>query len=229
MYWFIRFAFCTKKPLDHTVYDQWQAVSDKKISNDGKWLVYTVNPQQGDGETIVQSFDRMYRKVIPRGYNATITEDSKYAIVKIRSYFKTIREARIKRKMADDMPKDSLAIITLGQDSITRIPRVKSFKIPKRTGGTWLSYLHEKGLNEPKTRYVPDSLSEMTSLTRMVDSLIYVADSLRNMAQEIKAKGIMALLVREKKTVALHSGQARKGPNSCFGIYPPAWVNNLIL
>lgn len=188
-----------KKPLDHTVYDQWQSITNKKVSNNGKWFVYTVNPQEGDGETIVQSFDNTYHKVIPRGYSTTITEDSKYAIVKIRSPFKILREARIKRRMTDDMPKDSLAIITFGMDSILKIPRVKSFKTPENAGVAWLSYLHEKGVNEPRTRFVPDSLSETTSLTRMVDSLMYMADSLRNMAQEIKAKGKMALMVQEKK------------------------------
>src|ERR1700712_2787971 len=84
--------FAQKKSLDHSVYDQWQSVPDKKLSNDGKWLVYTVTPQEGDGETVIQSFDKTYRKVIPRGYNTIITEDSKYAIVKIRAYFKSTRD-----------------------------------------------------------------------------------------------------------------------------------------
>lgn len=193
-----------KKPLDHTVYDQWQSITNKKVSNNGKWFVYTVNPQEGDGETIIQSFDNTYRKVILRGYSTTITEDSKFAIVKIRSPFKVLREARIKRKMSDDMPKDSLAIITFGMDSIIKIPRVKSYKTPENAGVAWLTYLHEKGVNEPRTRFMPDSLSETTSLTRMVDSLMYMADSLRNMAQEIKAKGKLALTMPEKRQRYCH-------------------------
>ncbi len=204
------FLLAQKKPLDHSVYDQWQSVTDKKISNDGKWFIYTVNPQEGDGETIIQSFDKKYNKVIPRGYNATITEDSRYAVIKIRSYFKTIREARIKRRMADDMPKDSLAIVTLGKDSLIKVARIKSYKTPKKAGGAWVSYLYEKGLNEPKTRYTPDSLSEATSLTRMVDSLLFIADSLRNMAEEIKTKGVLALqpaLKKDSSGPALRPGE----------------------
>ncbi|MBC7874392.1 MAG: S9 family peptidase [Ferruginibacter sp.] len=199
-----------KKPLDHSVYDQWQSISDKKISNDGKWMVYTITPQEGDGETIIQSVDGKRRTIIPRGYNSAITEDSKYAVVKIRAYFKTIREARIKRKMADDMPKDSLAIVVLGQENITKIPRVRSFKIPQRAGGTWVSYLLEKGVTEPKTKYVPDSMAEMTSLSRTIDSLLYVADSLRNLAQEMKTKGSIAVkpnLQKKDSSSALKPGE----------------------
>ncbi|MEJ7769228.1 MAG: hypothetical protein WKF89_15520, partial [Chitinophagaceae bacterium] len=195
--------FAQKKPLTHAVYDQWQSIADKKISNDGKWIVYTVNQQEGDGETIIQSFDGKSRTIIPRGYGTAITEDSKYAIVRIRSYFKSIRDARIKRRMADDMPKDSLAVVTLGKDSIMKIARVKSFKIPRRQGGSWVSYLYEKGINEPRTGVLPALSDETTSLTRMVDSLLFMADSLRNLAQEIKAKGIVALQVPDKKDSGL--------------------------
>lgn len=198
-----------KKPLDHSVYDQWQSVTDKQISHDGRWIVYTVSPQEGDGETILQAFDRSYRKVIPRGYGAVISGDSKYVILKIRPYFKSIREARIKRKMADEMPKDSLAIVSLGKDSVLKIARVKSFKLPWKAGASWLSYLLEKDVNAPKTKFVPDSLSETTAMTRTIDSLLYIADSLKHLAEEIKTKGVIAMQARVKKdsVTALKPGE----------------------
>ena len=37
-----------KKPLDHSVYDSWQRIGERMISNDGKWVVYTIDPQEGD-------------------------------------------------------------------------------------------------------------------------------------------------------------------------------------
>ena len=56
----------SKPPLDHTVYDGWQSISEKKISNDGKWIVYGVSPQEGDGSLVVQSSDAVYKNIIPR-------------------------------------------------------------------------------------------------------------------------------------------------------------------
>ncbi len=35
-----------KKPLDHTVYDRWESVTSQKISNNGKYVLYQVKPQQ---------------------------------------------------------------------------------------------------------------------------------------------------------------------------------------
>ena len=48
-------ALAQKKPLDHDVYDSWQSVSGVKMSDDGKVLVWNVNPQEGDGSTEYQS------------------------------------------------------------------------------------------------------------------------------------------------------------------------------
>ena len=34
-----------KKPLDHTVYDTWKELQNQKISDNGKWVTYEINPQ----------------------------------------------------------------------------------------------------------------------------------------------------------------------------------------
>ena len=53
---FISQILCAqKKPLDHSVYDSWQSIGERMISNDGKWVVYTVNVQEGDNELVIQS------------------------------------------------------------------------------------------------------------------------------------------------------------------------------
>ena len=38
-----------KIPLDHSVYDGWKTMKNQVISNDGQWLGYEIDPQQGDG------------------------------------------------------------------------------------------------------------------------------------------------------------------------------------
>ncbi|MDP9230609.1 MAG: S9 family peptidase, partial [Bacteroidota bacterium] len=136
-------SFAQKKPLDHTVYDSWQSIGERMISNDGKWVVYTINPQEGDNDLIIQSSDATYKKAISRGFNALITEDSRYAIFKIKPLYKDTRDARIKRKKQEDFPKDSLAIIELGKENIFKIPKVKTYKTPEKAAG-WVAYQLEK-------------------------------------------------------------------------------------
>jgi dienelactone hydrolase len=163
-----------KKPLDHSVYDDWQSIGERMISNDGKWVVYTITPQEGDNELVIQSTaaDVQYKKSIARGYNALITEDSRFVIFRIKPFFKDLREARIKKKKPEDSPKDSLAIVVLGKDSVWKLPRVKGYKTPEKSYG-WVAYHLEKPIEPPsKTKTAsPDIKKVRDSLSQVIDSL----------------------------------------------------------
>ncbi len=172
--------FAQKKPLDHSVYDSWQSIGEKMISNDGKWVVYTINVQEGDNQLVIQSSDSKYKKSIERGYNALITEDSRFVIFRIRPFFKDLKEARIKKKKPDDSPKDSLAIIKLGNDNIWKLQRVKGYKTPEKSFG-WVAYHQEKIIEATaaKTKLSqPDSKKITDSLSRIIDSLQTVIETM---------------------------------------------------
>lgn len=200
-----------KKPFDHSVYDQWQSVQSPQISDDGKWVVYMVNPQEGDGELVIQSTDGKYKKSIARGYNSLITQDSRFVIFKVRPFFKDTRDAKIKKKKPDDMPKDSLAIVEFGKDSVWKTARVKTFKAPEKGNG-WIAYHMEKALPEPpKPAPKPDSVTQINKMVTMADSLMRVADSLKNKANEAKIKGI-GILQSPKKEGKPSNGKPAEDP-----------------
>lgn len=168
-----------KKPLDHSVYDGWQNIGEKLISHDGKWIVYTIDVQEGDNELVIQSADGSYKKTIARGDDALITGDSRYVIFKIKPFFKDTRDARIKKKKPEEMPKDSLAIVELGKDNVWKVAKVKSYKAPEKSFG-WVAYHLEKP-NEPAAKgrpASPDSKKLTDSLTRVIDSLQQVIASI---------------------------------------------------
>ncbi|MBS1610185.1 MAG: S9 family peptidase, partial [Bacteroidetes bacterium] len=166
-----------KKPLDHSVYNSWQSIGEKMISNDGKWVVYTIDVQEGDNQLIIQSSDAKYKKEVPRGYSALITEDSRFVIFKIKPFFNDIKDAKIKKKKAEDFPKDSLAIIELGKEEIWKTPRIKGFRTPQKAAG-WVAYLTEKPLDKKS----PDDKSK-----RVTDSLNHIIDSLKQIIIESNA------------------------------------------
>ncbi len=165
-----------KKPLDHTVYDGWQSIGERMISNDGKWVVYTINVQEGDNELVIQSSDAKYKKTVARGYQAVITEDSRFVVFKIRPLYKEIREARIKKKKPDEMPKDSFAVVEPGKDSVNKVAKVKSYKTPEKGFG-WAAYhLEKKPEHEKPKQPATDTASKkiIDSLKRTIDSLMAI-------------------------------------------------------
>lgn len=167
-----------KKPLDHSVYDGWESIGRKAISNNGKWIVYNINVQEGDDDLVVQSSDLTSKLVIPRGANGMITEDSRFAIFSIKPFYKDIREAKIKKKKPDDHPKDSMGIIELGTGNIWKKENVKSFKTPGEDFG-WVAYHREKLPDTTKPAKKTDS-KITDSLKNVIDSLQTIIESNKN-------------------------------------------------
>lgn len=132
-----------KKPLDHSVYDGWQSIGSKSISNNGQWVAYTITPQEGDASLIIYNSKTQQQLAVPRGYNPVITEDNRYAVFLIRAPYADIRQAKIKKKKKADMPKDSLGIVTLGNTNVEKIPSVRSFETPEKGSGV-VAFLVEK-------------------------------------------------------------------------------------
>lgn len=130
-------ALAQKKPLDHDVYDSWQSVSGVKRSDDGRVLVWNVNPQEGDGTLYVRSFAslRMTKKnrseestiAIPRGYQPTIDPAGKWVVCRIKPEFAKTRQERIDKKKKDEQSKDTLAVIDINTMQIRKFASVESY------------------------------------------------------------------------------------------------------
>lgn len=163
----------TKKPLTHSVYDGWKSVSERLVSNNGRFVVYNIVPQEGDGTLLIHDLESGNKRELERGYAAVISQDSRFVVYKIKARFQDSRQARIKKKKPDEMPKDSFAIVQLGTDSILKMALVKSFKTPEKGSG-WVAYLNEKPLpDSARKKNLPDSLKiKIDGFVKMADSLI---------------------------------------------------------
>ncbi|MEP7324006.1 MAG: prolyl oligopeptidase family serine peptidase [Saprospiraceae bacterium] len=158
---FLLFTFLTlstslqsqsKPPLDHSVYDAWQRIANRWLSPDGKYLAYTIDPQEGDNNLIIKSLSTNKSTNIPRGYDATFSKNSQYLIAKIKPTFSQIRQAKIEKKKAEDMPKDSLLICELTSNSIIKSPLLKSFALPEEGWNVLVYVSDKKGVDTTKTK-----------------------------------------------------------------------------
>lgn len=132
-----------KKPLDHSVYDSWQSIGTKVISNNGQLVAYTITPQEGDASLVIYDTKSKRQLSVPRGSTPVITEDNKFVVFAIKPPFAAVRQAKIKKKKAAEMPKDSLGILYPGADTVYKTGTIRSFKTPEKGSGV-LAYLLEK-------------------------------------------------------------------------------------
>lgn len=150
LFFVVSFAYAQKKPLDHSVYDTWESVGTKQLSNNGQWAMYSILHQEGDAQLYLTNIKTNAKMNIPRGMNSQFSNDSKFAAFNIRPLNKDLRQAKIKKKKADELPKDSLGIANLTTNAVTKVARVKSFKFPEEGAGV-MAYLTEKPDTAKKT------------------------------------------------------------------------------
>ena len=132
-----------KKELDHTVYDSWQSIRETSLHPQGKYIVYAIVPQEGDGTIIIRNVKTGNELSIARATQAVFTENGEYLVAKIKPSFVETRKAKIDKKKSDEMPKDSLVIVELATSAIQKIPSVKSFQLAEH-GNDMMVYLKDK-------------------------------------------------------------------------------------
>ncbi len=158
-----------KKPLDHSVYDGWQSIGSSAVSKDGRFIYYTVTPQEGDAQLLITTPDNQQIGKIDRGTNAHFSTGSHPVLIAlIKPLYGETREAKIKKKKADEMPKDSLAIYNLETAELIKIPSVKSFKIPEESGD-YLAYIRESPTSQKDT-----TVTDTSQVNKSIPATLYI-------------------------------------------------------
>ena len=121
-------SFAQKKPLDHSVYDGWQSTSAMTLTDDGSVLTYLVSPQQGDAELVIVNTATGRELKVERGGAASVSRDGRWAVFNIKAPYAATRQAKIDKKKADEMPKDSLGIVDLTTFELRKIANVSAHK-----------------------------------------------------------------------------------------------------
>jgi dipeptidyl aminopeptidase/acylaminoacyl peptidase len=128
-----------KKAISHKVYDDWKSVTSSQISNDGKWILYNVTPQEGDRILRVYNLGNQQFKTFERGESPTFSYDNQFVIFKNFHPLDSVKILNQKKTKKDDMPQDTLVIYHLLNQNLTQIPNIKSYQLPKKAGG-FLAY-----------------------------------------------------------------------------------------
>lgn len=139
-----------KYPLDSSVYDGWKSLSSPIVSDDGKWVTYSINPQQGDGWLYIYNVASGQKDSVARGSKATFSFEQKYLVYQLIPAYNETRQAKKKKLTEDKMPKNNLEIRILSNNEVTKVLRVKSFAIAEKNS-YWMAYLMEKKAEEKKS------------------------------------------------------------------------------
>src|SRR5215216_497573 len=164
-----------KRALTHQDYDSWRSVAAQQISRNGKFVAYAYMPQDGDGEIVVRNLATGVEWKAPRGYRPPVpppddpgtniaeflaeqarllrpvfTADSRFLIFGTEPTKAEVNKAKKEKKKPEDMPRNGLSIMDLSNGTVTRVERVKTFRVPEDGFGFFAYQLEPKPEEKPK-------------------------------------------------------------------------------
>ncbi len=152
-----------KRPLNHHDYDGWRTIGSQHLSADGKFLAYSIFPQEGDGEVVTRNLVTGKEQREPAGsrpqpqgaavpeegppppppnVNIVFSSDSRTLVFSTFPSKADTDKAKKEKKTAAQMPKGGMVIVDLASGKTTRVDRVKRFQMPEKAAG-YLAYLRE--------------------------------------------------------------------------------------
>ena len=152
-----------QRPLTPADWDHWRSISGTTLSPDGRWAMYSLVPQVGDGELVVRATEGATERRLARGFvgrpvivpgarpdtsiaPGAFSADSRFAAVLTYAPMADFERARKARKRP---PVAALAILRLDDGDVVTVPRVRSFRMPTERGG-WMAYLLEPDSAAPR-------------------------------------------------------------------------------
>ncbi len=132
-----------KKPLDHTVYDHWKDLGHQIVSDNGAFVSYEINPQQGDGWLYVYDVKKNRLDSLPRGHKAHFMPDGKVLVYTIKPQFEKVLHLKRKKTKKDKLPSDSLALYSTEFGLWKKFGQVQNVEVPKTTS-QWIAVLMKK-------------------------------------------------------------------------------------
>ncbi|MDH3733863.1 MAG: prolyl oligopeptidase family serine peptidase [Gemmatimonadota bacterium] len=157
--------------LEHEDTYRWNTIGGRVLSADGVWLAYVISPWEGDPTLVIARTDGTAERHF-RGSRPVFTRDSRHVAFTVPPVEAVVDSLKLEGTGRDDLPGDSLAVVTLGEAfssetddaGVFRAGPIEGFEVPE-DGGSWIAYHlseipKEEGEGEPEAEEAEEPAAE---------------------------------------------------------------------
>ncbi|MFM7664005.1 MAG: hypothetical protein ACKO68_05715, partial [Bacteroidota bacterium] len=149
------FAFSQKSVLDHNAYFRWNKLEKVKLSNQGSWLTFEVQPLRGDGYLHWINIPLGTRDSMYAAKDLQMTESGSLMAWRRTAGFDTLRTCELNKLDKKKWPKDTMVVYQSIKDTLRKEAQVKRFQVAE--SADYLAFLKEQNdkpqapvVNSPK-------------------------------------------------------------------------------
>jgi len=164
------------RPLTFADLMRFRQIEEPVISKDGRWVAYSLVPDRGDAELVVQAVGSRISYQVERGRRPALSADGLWLAAAVSPSLQELETHRLQRSRAkqttsgspepdrgsnpevstgscgeddsdDTAPSDGLALVDLRDGTVVQVPRVREYVFSE--DGRWLAYLR---CREPVTQ-----------------------------------------------------------------------------
>ncbi len=198
------------KTMTPETFNIWNTIKETQISNDGQYVVYNVGNESGDPTLHIYSRATGNTIRFHRGSKPQISADNQWLVFKLSTAVDTIRALKKQKVKKDDLPKDSLVIYHLKDRSVTTIPDVQSYQLPKEWD-QWLVYKKEAIAIQPEKKVETDTTNtkaKKPKKQKKEDGTLLVFYDLKT-KNTISYPGVLKYKIAKKKPSAIFSNSGK--------------------
>ena len=152
-----------KKTLDHQDFEIWNTIQGTSIATDGNHILYTLVKGEKDSHLKLKMPNGNLTFEHERSERGRFTDDGQFVVFTVKPWKDEVKELKRKKTKKTKLPKDTLGIFDIKKNTLSKIPNVKSYQIPRKWS-THIAYLLED-IKVNKKKENKDSKTEETAKT----------------------------------------------------------------
>ena len=131
-------AQVTKKTLTWDDVVSWKQITDKAVSDNGRWVFCKMAPWRGDATVYLYNEMGEEKASFQPAEGASFSSSSQFLLVTEKPALKVTEELKLKKTKEENMPMNKLVIYNLQANEKEVIDSIRSFKLSETAD--WLAY-----------------------------------------------------------------------------------------
>lgn len=157
-----------KRALEPSDYAIWKQINRQLISNDGKWVAYVAQPGEGNPTLHLYNGANDQAQMVKRADGPGFTADSRFLTYTLHPDQESVKTMRRNGKKKKDLPKDTLVVLNLVDNTTIKVPAAMAVKLPAK----WSDWAFFKVENEIQK----DSTSKAQKRTDLIAHQLSTGD-----------------------------------------------------